>query len=282
MRGEATHQRQPLGAEREEAGGERIEMPGGALHHLDGGRVVLLGVASDDRGQRGEIARRGVRRPAHDGVRIGVEFLEQALQQAAPGDASVTGVQDPAHRRRAEPGAAALIRQRQPPAADPIGAAIDERPADAAGPGDDDAALAAAMRADAGGMCVGGNQRMPERQPPALCGGELQRLARTGEREAGGEVAQCMPVEPGRGEALPDCLEHCRERALGAEAQIGRAGNPFAEHRAGPVAQPRPAARPAPVDADKKLGSRHVSSHLCSIGSTPRTGDGSRAFMREA
>ena len=79
------------------------------LHQLARRLVVARHMLDDYRREPAEIA--GLRRggPAHDRVRITVEALEQAGQQAGPGDPPVVSPQHPAHRLPPEPGAAAFI-----------------------------------------------------------------------------------------------------------------------------------------------------------------------------
>src|SRR5262245_2158770 len=89
----------------------------GQPHELVGDRIA--GMLDHGRRQRGEIARRRVRRPAHDRMRVGLELARQLAQEIGPRDALVMRPQDPAQRLAAEPGAAALIRDRHAPAADP-------------------------------------------------------------------------------------------------------------------------------------------------------------------
>lgn len=134
----------------------------GGLHELDPGGITAPGMLDHAWRKRAEIARRCLERPAHNGVRVGLELFEQDAEQAGPCHAAVMCPQHPPQRFAAEPGPAALIRDRQPPAANAVMTSLELGPADRAGADDDHAAIMAAMRADAGGLCICGDYRAAE------------------------------------------------------------------------------------------------------------------------
>ena len=148
--------------------------------------------------------------------------LEDAPEQRGPFGASVVRLERPAHGLAAEPGAAALVRDREAPAADAVVPAAEDRPADAAGADDDDAAVPAAMGADAGRMRVGGDQHAPEgvvasssvprrlrrarwhpRAPGRRRSGIVDRQAGLRPGTAGWHRARRRRPRPARGEGLP-------------------------------------------------------------------------------
>ena len=149
-------------------------MGGGALHQPNRRVVAAARVIDDQRGERAKIGGRCARRPAHDAVRVAIEIVGQTVQQPGPSRPAVMRLEHDAQRLAAEPGAAALVGERQTPAADAVLAAGDDGPADAAGSGDDDAAIGPLMRADARGIGIGDKERAAKRQhlpPRFLLGG---------------------------------------------------------------------------------------------------------------
>src|SRR5205823_7321904 len=113
----------------------------------------------------------------------------------------------PTHRLAAEPGAAPLVGKRQTPSADPVLPAADDRPADTAGTGDNNPAIASMMRPDTGGMRIAGDHGVAERQPPRSRRCQFGRLGRAGEREARRYAPHRRLTESGVGEALPGGVE---------------------------------------------------------------------------
>ena len=91
-----------------------------------------------------------------------------------------------------EPGAAAFIGDRQAPSADPMVAAADHRPSDAARADDEHGAIAALVRADAGGMGIGGEDRAAEGLLMQFCRGQVGRLGGAGQRQTGGDARQIL------------------------------------------------------------------------------------------
>src|SRR5581483_9838400 len=124
-----------------------------------------------------EVARRGLAAPRHDGMRVLAELFEHRAQAGRPRGAAVGGPQYAPQGFGAEPGTAAFVRQRQAPAADAMRAAFHHRPADRAGAGDDNAAVARAVGADAGGMRVRGDDGAAEGMLEGLRGREQFWLA---------------------------------------------------------------------------------------------------------
>src|SRR5262245_56451584 len=130
-------------------------MARGKLHELDRGCVLLAGMA-DDEGRKGTIvARRGPRRPTHDGMWVSPKVSEQILEESSPGNAPVACPEHAAQGFAADPGAAAFVRDGQAPSAYAVLPAVALAPADRAGSHDDHAAIATTMSTDAGRLCVG-------------------------------------------------------------------------------------------------------------------------------
>src|SRR5439155_7443985 len=162
------------------------------------------------------------------------------------------------HCLAAEPGGASVVGKRQTPAADPVLPAIDDRPADAAGAGNNHAAIPSPVRPDAGGVRVAGDNGMTEWQAPRPGRRQFGRLGRAGEREAGNYASHRVLAQPRLGEALPGGIQHGGESGIQPEADIGRPAGPFAEHPPRPVGEPRPALRPAAIDAEKEIALWHA------------------------
>ncbi len=114
-RRQAAGQRHPPHADRAEPPGQHIDMSRGKLHELATRRVVLARMLDDEGCERCKLARLRRAHPAHDGMRVGVELLEHAAQQAGPGRAPVMRPQHAAHHLATEPRAAALVGNRETP-----------------------------------------------------------------------------------------------------------------------------------------------------------------------
>ena len=193
--------------------------------------------------EAGEVARARRAGPAHDGMRVAAEPLEDCPQQIRPGRQAVARPQHPAHRLAAEPGPAALVRDWEPPAADTMALPGEVRPADAARSDDDDAAVAPGMRTNAGGMGVrrahqaGKGMRM--RYHLAIPG----EVADAGQRQAGDDR---LPGARNAGllQALIGGPQDLGKRRGKTEADIG-----------GPRARPPPA--PCRRDRSGAPGTRY-------------------------
>ena len=179
------------------------------------------------------------------------------------------GAQRQADRVQPEIGAAALVGNRKPVAADPHLAAADHGKSDAAGADDHDAALARAVRAEAGGGRVmgvddGAEGVRPDRE---LIGEALAADAGKPGRDM--QRAERVGVEPGVGERGATGLLHLGDRALDPEPQRGRTRDAGAEQAAARVLDARPAAGAAAVDAGEQRivlhgGRRHCATRRMS------------------
>src|SRR5262249_1479852 len=109
-----------------------------------------------------EIAWRCLRSPPDDRVRIRVVAFEHRTKEWCPGNPAVVSREGEPQRLTSEPGTASLIRDDRSPSADAMVPALQDGPADAAGTRYDPTAIAAVVRADAGGMRVGGEQNLTE------------------------------------------------------------------------------------------------------------------------
>ena len=250
--GKPAGEREPFGAERHQPRSERVDMAGRQPHELDRDRIVPLRVLHHARRERGEIARRRSRGPAHDRVRIRLELLVERGKQGGPVDAPVARPQHAAQRLAPEECAAALVRHRQAPAAHPIVPAVELGPADAAGAHDDDAAVPALMGTDTGGMRVARHDRAAERMAAPLGGGKLGRLGGPGQGKAGGGPAEVARRQPGLAQAGEAHLQHRRESLRQSAANIGRSSGRLGELLARGGGQAGPAAGSAAVDPEKE------------------------------
>ena len=171
-----------------------IDMGSGKLHQLDCRRIAVLACSTTSGASAPKSRGDAFDGAAHDGVGIALELRERGLEQRGPGRASVMRPQDAAQQLTAEPGAAALVRNRQSPAADAILTPVQLGPPDAAGADHDHAAVATPMRADAGRVRIGREHGAAERMLARLRRCQLGRLACPRERKAGRDPSQ----DPGR------------------------------------------------------------------------------------
>ena len=123
------------------------------------------------------------------------------------------------------------------------------------------------MGTDAGGVRVGGKERLAERVLMGPRRGKLRRFAGACEGEAGDGPRQLSGRKSGLAEALNGDFIDGSKAASKAEPQIRRPGYPFAEDFARERAQARPAARATAVHAEEE----HIRVHaqvpsLSSIG----------------
>src|SRR5262245_45818549 len=95
----------------------------------------------------------------------------------------------PAQGLAADPGPAPFVRDGQTPPADAVLAALKLTPADCAGSHDDHAAITAPMGTDAGGLCIGDQDRLRKWIRVSPGESQLGWLARTRKRKAGRDPA---------------------------------------------------------------------------------------------
>jgi hypothetical protein len=123
------------------------------------------------------------------------------------------------------------------------------------------------MGADAGGVRVGGKERLAERVLMGPRRGKLRRLAGAGEGEAGDGPRQFSGRKSGLAEALNGDFIDGSKAASKAEPQIRGARYPFAEDFARERAQARTAARAAAIHPEEEHIRVHVQvPSLSSIG----------------
>jgi hypothetical protein len=199
--------------------------------------------------------------PARKRVRILVERAVQRTKQGRPRSAAVARPKHASQSFDADPRSAALVRDRQTPAADAIRLPFEHRPAHGAGAGDDDRAVPFSMGTDTGRVRVGGDDGGVERMPIGLRRRQMRRLAGSGHGQAGHDSRQVIARQISLSQAQRCGLDGSGKALLAAEAQIRRAGYGFAEDFTGGCGQPRPTIGPAAVDPEKKdLGSHAGSS----------------------
>ena len=167
-------------------------MARGKTHQLNRRRIVARRVLDDDWGERAEVSRQRARDPADNGVCIRTELLEYGAQKRSPCDAPVMSHQDAPQRLATKPGAASFIGNRQAPSPHPVVPASDHGPSDAARADDENRAIAAVVRAHAGGVRVGCEDGSAERLFVQFCGSQLGRLRRAGQCQAGGDPRKIL------------------------------------------------------------------------------------------
>ena len=166
--------------------------------------------------------------------------------------ALVIGPQRQADGVQPDIGPAALVGDGKAIAADPDLASADHGKADAAGSDDDDAAIAGAMRADAGdGRVMNVNDRA-ERMRPLHELLERAFAADPGKPDGGMHRAQRVGAKPGFVERGAAGLHHFGQRAVDPEAQRRRAGNAGAEQASLRVLDARTASGAAAIDAGEQ------------------------------
>ncbi len=234
-RREPAAQRDAVHTEGAEPGHQRVDVARGHAQQVAGDRIVARCMLDDERREGAVVARRRGAHPAHDRVRVGLELGGDGPQQAGPGNAPIVRPQRPADRLATEPGAAALIGDREAPAADPMLPLAACRPSDSAGADDHDAAIAAAMSTDAGGVRVGRHQRAAKRERVLLGGRQIGRLTGTGERKAGDDVV-LVGEETSLCERARRRCAHGGETLVEAEPDVGRAGRALTQDGAVAVA----------------------------------------------
>ena len=121
-------------------------------------------------------------------MRVGVELLEDAAQQARPGRTSVMCPQHAAYHLAAEPHTAAFVGNWKTPAAHAMTAPRKHRPGHGARADDDDPAILTAMCSNARGMGVRRENRPPKWMLVPSGRGEIDRLARARQCKAGNDV----------------------------------------------------------------------------------------------
>ena len=124
---------------------------------------------------------------------------------------------------------------------------FDHRPADRAGAGDNNAAIAIAVCADAGSVGIGGDDDFAERKRASARGGKMPGLARSGQSEAGDNPRAVSLRHAGAVEALIGGFQNCRKALLEPEPQVRRTGFGLAEDCSHTRTQPRPAVRSAAI-----------------------------------
>ena len=125
------------------------------------------------------------------------------------------------------------------------------RPSDRARSHDDNPAVLAPMRPNAGGMCVRRDDDVPERmaiRPHRL---ELDRLGRAGQGEARDD-GLAVEGELCLRQALPARIEHLLDGVVQSQANVGRACNGFTKDATRAIAEAGATSRAAAIDPQKK------------------------------
>lgn len=251
MRCKTSDQRKPTRAERDQPVRQSVDMGAGQLHERDTRGIVKFGMLDRERCESAEIARPRFRREAYDRVRIAVELFEYGIEQRGPGHASVMSPQDPAQRLAAEPGTAALIRDGQSPAADAVVTSAKNRPTDGARPGDNHAAIAASMCADAGGMRICREYGAAEWMLPRARCRQVGRLARACQGQARDDPCQIASGKTGLLKALAGGGKHGGKAFVAAQPDVGRPCDALAQPAAGRRAQASAASGSTAVNPQK-------------------------------
>jgi hypothetical protein len=188
MFGETANQRDVLRPDGDQAFRQIIDVVRCPLHELPADTIVMRRMFHDQRREGAEIAWCSIHNPLKDSMRVLIEPCEHYAQERRPIDSAVISPEHMAQGFVAEPRAAAFVGDRPAPAADAMVQPLAFRPADAAGANNDDAAIVPAMRADTGGMRIGGDDRAANRMRLILRGGEIFRLTGAGQRQASGDA----------------------------------------------------------------------------------------------
>src|SRR6185295_6212527 len=114
---ESADERESERAEIEQTDGQRIDVAGRESHQRRRKGVGAGGVVEHERRKFPEVARASGGHPMHDLVRVRLEFSKQLGQELRRRNALIVRPQHAAKRFAAEPGAAALVRDRKAPTA---------------------------------------------------------------------------------------------------------------------------------------------------------------------
>jgi hypothetical protein len=185
-------------------------------------------------------------------VRIVSELFEQAAEQTCPWSAAIMRPQYAPQRFTTEPCAASFIRDQQSPPANTVPATLEDSPADRSGADDDDTAIVAAMRTDAGCICICRDCRMAERVILRLRRSQRGRFTGACERQTGGYSRQIRGGQTGLMKAKVRSLVHGRKTVFQSKPDVGRAGETLAEDRARRPAEPRAAVGSTAINPKKE------------------------------
>ena len=102
-----------------------------------------------------------------------------------------------ADRFAPEPSAASFVGNRHTPTTNPVNFPIEHGPANAPGADDDNGAVAVSVGAEAGGVSVGGDNRLAERVRVGTRRRQIARLAGAGQGQTGDNVSEAGRGQPG-------------------------------------------------------------------------------------
>jgi hypothetical protein len=113
-------------------------------------------------------------------------------------------------------------------------------------------------------MRIRGQDGLAERLALLACRREFGRLGRAGQCQAGRDARQIGRREPCLLQTRKRGVTHRRERLFEPQPDIGRSALRFAEPRSRGVAQARPAAGSAAIDAEEqRVRLHHACSNSC-------------------
>lgn len=252
-RSESAHQRQALRADAvDQPLCERVNMPRRKRHQFDGCGITLRRMRDNARRKSAEIGRPGARNPVQNRVRSLAELGKYAAQQWRPWHAPVPRPQHATQQFAAQPGAAALIRNRQPPAADPVNPALHDRPADRSGSRNDNAAVTAAVGTETRRVGVGRHNHALKRMGAPLRRRGMVRLTGAGHGQAGHHARHVALAQRRVAEALRGRVDDRGKAAREPEADICRPADGFCKHGSATAREPSPAARAATIHSQQQ------------------------------
>ena len=230
----------------------------GAPDDLERARLAGARGLEHPRRERAVIARLGGLRPLRHPQRIGIELGQQGARQPAHRLETVEGAQRRAHGVGADAGARSVVAEQEAAPADDSCDAGDAGDARRARAGDDQSAVARAIRADAGGHGVIGHL---DSRPAGKRGGDARGVLSAGQArqtDAERHFAAARGAEPGLGDHRRDEFANDAEAGLEIHVNIGRRPCVLSEFATRRGAHPRPATGGAAVYADEELGCRHA------------------------
>ena len=136
-----------------------------------------------------------------------------------------------------------------------------------AGAGDDEPAVRARMRADAGGGGVVRRAHEPKARKSRRDSRLVAPVLESGEPEADRDSPPIGVAEPGLSQNLVDDRAHSRDRRGKIDMNIGRRAARLRKQLSVGVAQSRPAAGGAAIDSDRERRAGHAAA-LSSVRST--------------
>ena len=255
-RGQPAHERETLNAEASESGGHGIDVFRGRSHELACRGVVSLRVLDDYWRKTSVVAWVGPAHPTHDRIRIATEPLKHCA--ATRSTSGRHGPTNSANGFTAEPGAAALVRDGKAPTSDAI-FALSHGPADTAGADDDDASVAATVRAHTGGPRVTAEGHL---QTDACCRAALSVTGSQAPARARQATIWASSLKTSLLQALIGGSTDCKKALFQSQTNVGRSGNSLPERSPRHITKPGTTPRATAVNSKQKEAFSHVGAPI--------------------